>query len=401
MTLEIEKLTTGIDGMAQAAAERLERSRETAAELLQLLSQYADDWDSIEASLAQAARLADPKHYRSARPFDHNAPLNAQINPPAPPKKATIVATDGSQIMPDRHAAHLYYLINVGGIVYHHGDTRAPQPFTIPELHYPTTDQEAARFVMSSGEVSIARDLKEIGTLADTAWNLRGGDQPLLAILDQRLLYWPIGGTEAAPNDDVVAWLRSMTKLRDSGAFLAGYIDRPMTTAVVTLLRSLTGLDDPKFDWKSLGKQGAGGGLNDIALFRLLLEPGQRSKVFVNVSPPNERFAEHDPANEVCFFYFNPGRGIARVDVPRWVAEEDEAVAAVHALLHDQCQILGDYPYVIARADEMAVVGRQDNENLNFLIDVAMQRHGVESRLTAKQSSKGLARGGKTRHGGI
>ncbi|MCP4427933.1 MAG: DNA double-strand break repair nuclease NurA, partial [Chloroflexi bacterium] len=339
-----------------------------------------------------------PKLYRSARPFNHTNSLNAQINPSAPPEKATVVAVDGSQIMPDRHAAHLYYLINIGGIVYFHGDSRPPHPFTIPTLHFPQTDQEAARFVMGSGEVSIERDLQEIGTLADNAWNLRGGDAPLLAVLDQRLLYWPIGGTESAPNDDVRNWLRAMTKIHDSGAALAGYIDRPMTTAVVTLLRSLQGIGDPKFDWKSLGKQGAGGGLNDIAIFRRLLEPGQRSKVFVNVSPPNERFAEIDSANEVCFFYFHPGRGIARVDIPRWAAADEGMVTAVHALLHDQCQILGDYPYVIARADEMAVVGREDNENLNFLIDVTMQKYGVESRLTAKQGSKGLARGGKTRH---
>ncbi len=387
--------------MAQSVAEREDKRKDLTDELLVVMERYAEDWTAVDKALAMAQNLADPKLYRAARPFNHNAPLNAQINPPAPPQKATLVATDGSQIMPDRHAAHLYFLINIGSIVYHHGESHAPRPFSIPELHYPADDREMARFIMGSSEVSIARDLREIGTLADTAWNLRGGDHPLLAILDQRLLYWPIGGTEAAPNDDVVAWLRSMTKLHDSGALLAGYIDRPMTTAVVTLLRSLTGVGDPKFDWKSLGKQGAGGGLNDIALFRRLLEPGQRSKAFVNVSPPNERFAEHDPANEVCFFYFHPGRGIARVDIPRWVAEDDEAIAAVHALLHDQCQILGDYPYVIARADEMAVVGRQDNENLNFLIDVAMQRHGVASRLTAKQGSKGLARGGKTRHRGI
>ncbi len=32
---------------------------------------------------------------------------------------------------------------------------------------------------------------------------------------------------------------------------------------------------------------------------------------------------------------------------------------------------------------------------------VAMQKYGIESRLTAKQGRKGLARNGKTRHGGI
>ncbi len=44
----------------------------------------------------------------------------------------------------------------------------------------------------------------------------------------------------------------------------------------------------------------------------------------------------------------------------------------------------------------MAVIGHQDQEELNFMIDLSMQRYGIASRLTAKQGSKGLARGGKT-----
>lgn len=402
MTLELEKITGKIDAMAQSAAQRLQNRQDFTDDLLLVLEQYASDWVAIEAALDHASSLADPKHYRSARPFRHTEPLNTAIDPPTPPPQATIIATDGSQIMPDRHAAHLYYLLNVGGFVYFHGDGRTPDQFTEPELHFPQTDRDAADFLTGSGEVSIARDLKEIGTLANTAWNHRGSDRPVLAILDQRLLYWPIGGPEADVNHVVQQWLTAMTKINDSGALLAGYIDRPMTTAVTTLLRSLQGLQDQaNFDWKSLGKSGAGGGLTDGSLFSRMLAPGQRSKVFVSISPPNERFAEHKPAHEICFFYFNPGHGIARIDIPRWVAESDTAVAHVHALIYDQCRILGDYPYAIARADEMAVVGRQDQEELNFMIDLHMQRYGIENRLTAKQGSKGLARGGKTRHKGL
>lgn len=406
MTLELEKITGKIDAMAQSTAKRLQNRQDFTDDLLLVLEQYASDWVTVEKALVKAEEKADPKHYRSARPFSHTDPLNAAINPPALPEQATLIATDGSQIMPDRHAAHLYYLLNVGGFIYYHGGSRVPDQFTEPELHFPQTDRDAAEFLTSSGEVSIARDLKEIGTLANVAWNHRGGDAPVLAVLDQRLLYWPIGGPEADVNQVVQKWLNAMTKINDSGALLAGYIDRPMTTAVVTLLRSIqhVGESPEDFDWRSLGKAGAGGGLTDSSIFSRILEPGQRSKVFVTVSPPNERFAEYKKSHEICFFYLNPGlngRRIARVDIPRWVAESETAVATVHALIYDQCRMLGDYPYAIARADEMAVVGHQDQEELNFLIDLFMQRYGIESRLTAKQGSKGLARGGKTRHKGL
>ena len=407
MALEFEKLRPSLDQMANVAAARRHDRRYVVDELLALLHEYAVDWPRIARALAQADADADPKHYRAARPISDQFPLDKPIDAPPPPPQATIVATDGSQIMPDRHAAHLYYLINIGGIVYWHGDGRSPDQFTVPELHYPKDESEDIDFLMGSGgKISIERDKQEIRTLANTAWNLRdeASAAPLLALLDQRLLYWPIGGPDAAPNEDVIVWLNAMTKARDGGALLAGYIDRPMTGSVVTLLRALQGLDDEKFDWKELGKRSATGGLTDTAVYSRLLAPGQRSPVFVYVSPPNRRFAEHDPENEVCFFYLNParrGRRVARIDIPRWVAEEETAVAAVHALIIDQCRILGDYPYVIARADEMAVVGHRDHEELDFLIDLYMQRHGIAGQLAAKQSSKGVARGGKSRHEGV
>ncbi|MCP5097965.1 MAG: DNA double-strand break repair nuclease NurA, partial [Chloroflexi bacterium] len=167
---------------------------------------------------------------------------------------------------------------------------------------------------------------------------------------------------------------------------------------------SLSAENRSDFDWKTLGTKAATGGLIDTDIFRELLQPGQRSKLFVNISKPNEGFANQDEANEVCFFYLNPGvsgKQIARVDVPRWVADLPDGVENVHALIISQCRIIGDYPYVLARADEMAVVGRQDASELNFMLDIIMQRHGIASDITAKQGSKELARGGRTRHDGL
>ena len=72
---------------------------------------------------------------------------------------------------------------------------------------------------------------------------------------------------------------------------------------------------------------------------------------------------------------------------------------AVHALLCDQCQILNSNPYALTRADEIAVVRRQEEAQLNRWIELKMQAYQVESNQTAKQESKGIARAGKQRHG--
>ncbi|MCB8983788.1 MAG: DNA double-strand break repair nuclease NurA [Ardenticatenaceae bacterium] len=405
MTLEFERLTADLEQMALTTARRYELRRGRLEEAQAALKEYRTNWTAVDNALTLAAKRGDPKLYRSARPFDETEPLDAAIDPPAPPPQATILATDGSQIMPDRHAAYLYYLINVGGIVYHHGDSpghgenRPPETFTVPQLVYPETEDELDKF-NRSGTISIERDLQEIDILSQQAFYHRNDSELVLAVLDQRLLYWPIGSEGVAENAAVTAWGESMTDIHRTGALLCGYIDRPGSIGVVTLMKSITAVSDPTFNWRLLGTQKGVQGLTDRDLFGALLAPSQRSKVFVYVSPPNNTFAEQDPANEVCFFYVNPassGQQIARVDIPRWVAEDEGAVTAVHALIIDQCRLLGDYPYVLARADETAVVGRQDASELNFMIDVIMERHGLHAAVTAKQGSKDIARGGRTR----
>lgn len=403
MTLEFEKLTGHLETMAQSAARRRKRQEAQAAQYHDALHSFATDWVRIGEALETAVSKSDEKFYRSARPFDENEPLDIAVDAPPPPDIATIIATDGSQILPDRHAPYVYYLVNVGGIVYHHGQPIQPDVFSIPEITYPDDDRiDEAEY--SSGRVSIERDLAEISMLADKSWAHRHSAQPIVSIVDQRLLYWPIGNAGVAENFAVTQWGESMTKARDAGALLAGYIDRPGTAYVTTLLRSLIGLDDETFDWRSLGRRSATGGVTDRDLFRTLLKPGQRSKIFTNISEPNTQFATLEPLNEVCFFYLNPttsDQRIARVDIPRWVAEDAGAVTAVHSLIIDQCRLLGDYPYVISRADEMAVVGKRDAAELNFMLDVIMDRHGVGATSTAKADSKGLARSGKSRHEGF
>lgn len=413
MTLEFEKLTHELEKMATTAARRQQHQAQRAIALREALDRFAGDWEAIDYALDTAKAEADEKFYRSARPLNRIEPLNATIAAPAPPAEATIIATDGSQIMPDRHAAFLYYLVNVGAIVYHHGNGYEPAVSSEPQLRYTDPADDGAEVDVESDwqpqafEVTVERDLAEIGSLARFAWEHRGrptlvGTTPLLALLDQRLLYWPFGGSEEVASKIVRKWVEEMTAIRHSGAWLAGYIDRPGKMTVVTLLQSLLAGDD--FDWKSLGKRGSGGPLNDADLFGSILQPGQRSTVFVEVSPANGRFAEQEPLNEVGYFFFNPGQvgqQIARVDIPLWVAQDAEAVAAVHGLLYAQCQILGDYPYVLARADELAVVGRRDAAELNLMIDIFMQRAGISGQMTAKQSSKDIARGGRSRHIGL
>ncbi|MEZ4539326.1 MAG: DNA double-strand break repair nuclease NurA [Chloroflexota bacterium] len=412
MTLELDRLAPELQRMATAAAALRQSQLRRADQLRKLLAERATDWAGIRAGLAAAETASDPKYFRAAAPLSEREPLDTPISPGPPPPQATIIAGDGSQIMPDRHAAFLYYLINIGVIVYHHGQGRAPHIQTFPEIFYPQIEDDLTEDEpgFDKSQVTIARDRAEIETLANLSTAYRGASGRVLTLLDQRLLYWPMLGERGSADKVVADWTRAMRHIYETGALLAGYIDRPGKRSVVTMLQTL--LDEPEVDWKSLGKRPQGNELTDAGLYATLLGPGQRSPVFVDISPANRRFAEEDAHIEVCFFYLNAGisnlfvedkldpngeaRAVARVDIPRWVAEDPAAVADVHALIYDQCRIFGRYPYALARADELAVVGRDDEVNLNVMIDLAMQRAGVSGSQTAKQSGKESARGGRT-----
>ncbi len=407
MSLEFEQLTKEVAQMAEEVGRRRDKQLEKLEEARRLLNAYADAWGIIEERMQRAREKADEKFYRAARPLHRELPLNRGIQPPHPPPEATIIAADGSQIVPDRHAPFLYYLINVGAITYYHGSDQPPEAASFPKLAYPGDgDSEADdAFAVNSALVSMLRDQEEIVTLAAKVAEAIKKPGPTLGILDQRLLYWPIGSNLGAQGSHVVEqWQEAMTAVRRIGGWLVGFIDRPGKRSVLAMLHTVN-LEKSGRQLSDLYRFDSDlfGGLTDTDLFDTLLQPGERSAVFVDISQHNSSFAGRDPHNEVCFFYLKTGPGeqqLARVDLPMWVADDKAALNAVHALLVDQCAILGSYPYVITRADEIAVVGRRDQEELENRIALRLADLGIHLSPTGKQLAKDIARGGKTRHEG-
>ena len=404
MTLEFEKLGNSLIQMGMQAKSYYEKQQRLLTEVRHRLNDFATDWGEINRCLTIIGEKAPDT--RLAKPLYEEAPLNAGIPLPATiPQHATIFATDGSQIMPDRHSAFLYYLINIGCITYHHGNGLPPEQASHPSLEFEETNLFVNEQLVSGTVVSARRDLQEIETLAQLLSAGKEQHPPLLALLDQRLLYWPYWSPSANPeerNAIVKGWQSAMSQIRQSGALLAGYIDASRRNSVIHLLSLLnsTAIDYYTF----LREKAAWSSLTDSDLFVQILQPGERSPIFLDVSKDNVKYSANDPLNEVCFFYLNVAgadsgrRHLARVDVPRWVADDLEAIAIVHGLLYDQCQILGEYPYVLARADEAAVVGRQDEADLNGWIALEMDRNDISLEMSAKQGSKDLARAGKNRH---
>ena len=397
MTLEFEKLSAEVEEMGRSLIQLHQKRRTEIERLIERLKKASAERDFLHRCVQDVDELAKNK-FRAALPYWDDEPLASGISPQAPPAIATLIAVDGSQILPDRHAPYTYSLINIGGILYHHGSGRAPTPFNKPTLRYPKITDPNNSAVFDATQVGIDRDLAEIGMLAEKAWDYRHDDDFCLAVMDQRLLYWPLDEASQQRNEKTAQkWQGSMTQVQDAGAALIGYLDRPGKGSVVSMLGAM-GVGSAEFNLSTVTAHRID--LTDTHLFAELLQPGERSAVFTEFSPFNRRFA--DGGHRICFFYINPstdGKAIARIDIPEWVAESRQNVEIIHALIIDQCRITGPYPYILARADEEAVVGKEDQAYLDNWIDLTMLRHDeYDASQTNKRSAKDDFRQKSGRH---
>ena len=95
---------------------------------------------------------------------------------------------------------------------------------------------------------------------------------------------------------------------------------------------------------------------------------------------------------------------LARVEFPAWVARDTAKVNALHAILVQQCQVvpLKQYPYLLTRADETAVVSRDEKEQVDRMIAQEMVQRGLGIiEKSQKQQSKEIARQKPHRKKGI
>ena len=191
--------------------------------------------------------------------------------------------------------------------------------------------------------------------------------------------------------------------LLDSGSILVGYLDRPRSTYLISLLHLLD-LDVGQVNDANLRSNGDMEGLSDDMLFAHVLEAGERSAIMTQNSPQNRTYKDKDGDLEIAFFYVNVSSAshpvIVRIDIPMWVARDKEAVAALHALVVTQCAIQGrkHYPYALTRADELAYVSSIEKSQLDEMIRVEMIRNQLEPEASNKLQTKGLARGDKRQH---
>jgi hypothetical protein len=381
MTLELTKVTDQIEEVGRVLATGAERRQKALPALRGLRQLFANDQERLhdlaESAVGQEMNCALPTQEA----------LDATFPPPEPPVQATILAADGSQINPDTHGWVLYYLINIGSLVYRHGSGQAPDAASEPRLSYAV---DKAGVPLAAERLEARRDVAELQKLAELAEAEPDGEL-LVALLDSTIGLRAWSGSVPQAEQEMLqqSYAAQLERLRLSGVALAGVVSRSRRAGAVSLL-DLARQEEPPTDMPTISPFL---GITDQMLWGDL-KPGERSALFVEQGKLPVHFFYLNTAPPDTLHIAEVEAEPTRIELPNWAALSSDKLDLVHALVYDQCRINQGYPYALTRADELAVILNEEREALEMMILQAVSRHGMPiPRISHKAAQKRIARG--------
>jgi hypothetical protein len=392
MTLELNQVAPQIKAMGQSLDQQMAHHQETVQTAQNLLQQFSTQFTALAERIERAEKVQARQRFDWVGAAPIGEALAESYPLPNGPHRLTVIASDGSQILPDRHGIALYYLVNVGGIIYRHGSGRKPDIYKPRPLlcYQPEELFDERGQLITPGEVNVKRDLAELEALAALApAYARDAGEPVVTLLDGQLSLRVIDLPFDRQQECQEAYIEMLNQLRESDALLAAYIDRPRSTFVGALLH-LASLPPAGITEENL-RHNPFRYLTDTDLFDFL-PPGQRSAIFAVRAKGAEKYEQAGHA--VHFFYLNVGRpdvpNLVRVEIPAWLAAQPPLVNTLHAAIVRQARLNNGYPYVLARAHELAVISGEERQAVETMLAVEMRRHGLTPTLSAKQYNKTL-----------
>jgi hypothetical protein len=367
--LDIQRKLNDFSAQARVRKEKIAIRQQ---EVTNLVEGYADRLDELKERVSRAADLAP--RLRCAVPVDE--PLDTVVPKPNLPDTYTVLAADGSQINPSRHARVKFCVINVGVVKMVRGSGKTPEIHTQSQL----LDYDAVFLpgggMLSEGMVALKRDLREREALAELAGDLQ---PPAISMTDGPLELYREPQETHDFTRTLDRYLDVLARLQDQQLMTLGYVDKPGSDLIGRLLELVQLTNEELEAYHQRRRRFAG--VSDINLMAgLLQQPGDRSAVFMIYSQTAMRF-RGDLA--LHFFYLNVGQPgkphLARVEVPGWIARDKALIGLLQAVLMEQASILGTrpYPYILHRAHEVAVVTMDEHQHVEEMIVTEFDRRGI------------------------
>jgi hypothetical protein len=397
MPINYQEIYTQIKQVGLGAKERRKKKEEAQELAKTLLEDYSPQLDFLRSKV-DSAKMADA-NIRCAVPLDE-ALGSSYPTPDSVP--ATLVAADGSQSIADRHSPVQFCVINVGGIVMKPNSGETPAVEVESELFFGDAIEENG--LTTDGGVALRRDLAERSVIEKMSKGLKGS---IVSFTDGTLEIFRAKDIDNANmyRTTVDKYISVLSRLQSRGIISAGYIDKPSSSLVVKLLE-LTQITIPE-EMEKLRNAPPLKYVTDRWLFGYnnklfqLLPPGHRSAIF-KIQSSSEK--SYKGVLELHFFYLNVGTEghpwPVRVEIPRWVVDDKKQLDLLHAVLVDQCRVMGSkpYPYLLHRAHETAVVKNEEKYQIEQMLQQELRRNSEDVEDGSyKQSAKGLK--GRSKYG--
>ncbi len=327
-------------------------------------------------------------------PIEKNIP----IGDGAADQPVTVVAVDGSQIMPSHHEIHTCFLLNIGSAIISYGIKAPPVLDTEPRLYhtdeelYPLVDRR--RMHIDELYVSLERQMLELEKLVELSLQslLRGA--PVVALLDGSLIPWSV---EKMPGGYIETYLKRMADafeaLHEAGVPLFGYLSNSRSADMVNDLRVYIcpyenshcrdhcgQLNEEDFPCSQIWP------LSDRLLVAKSLKYEERTAAFLSGASVTKLMgAEH----RICFTYMNVGREVARIEFPRWMLEHKELLDSALQAVNSQVKKGMGYPVCLAEAHHLAVIRGADRQKFFELVQRQLVQLGLKPvKLSPKESKK-------------
>jgi hypothetical protein len=326
---------------------------------------FHDISDEIQRAREVWERITkDPTFIHKIRACDIPLPLplwdgdlgaSIAINPKIGPY--TILGVDGSQIYPDKHQGSSCFLINIGTVLLSYG--QSGKGVHLESVPYVFVQSDEDEWSPTPDIVNCRREEFEFeagSSLSQTVRAEQSSDVPYLFVSDGSLIFWHLEAKDASVRDYFLPrYCALLHELYTQKTLCAGYISLPKNKELVNLIR----VSLAEFNTNVCLASTAITHVVDTTIASMFLEPYCRTAIFKSGAP----IAAQYPAHLVpYFFYLNTGDEVARVEIPAWIACDDDAVTLVARILLDQAIKGRGYPVVLAEAHEQAVVKGPDRD---------------------------------------
>ena len=389
--LDLTKAAKAMQGMSQHLNVEAHAARHRLQVAQNLLIKAATGQEKL-VELQES--WSDRTLFNAATPIE---PLGDRTYITAPPVAHTVFATDGSQISPSHHEIAYCYLLNVGIVMLHYGQSRHPVLDSVPEVFYKPEDLYASRQwgIRTEEWMGYRRAVSEAIALAEIGcdWAKVNDNKlpaPALAMVDGSLIYWFLEQLPSEARDLILQpILEAWDKLRLAKIPLLGYLSASRSSESLSFLRfeacthevpdCMTNCPNVGFTATSAFAEKAPcqefEPLRDTILWSTILSPGQRSPLWKSQA----RILDLYGLNSVYFCYVHVGTEVARIEVPEWVAQDKAELDLALGMMLAQVHKGGGYPVTLAEAHNQAVVTGGDRTRFFALLEQQMIKAGLKN----------------------